>query len=95
VLSSSKQYFVMSVSLRKPGAGNFNLVPRASVDRLYRRIRGRQGLTAKQVYTRSRDRRLVPSALAALNMLYILVATGLASIDGRHKSRELFFNVKP
>ncbi len=95
VLSSSRQYFVMSVSARKRDAGNFNLVSRSAVDRLYRRLRGRRGLTAKLVFTRSKNRRLVPSALAALNMLYVLVATGRASIDQRHlSSRELFFNVK-
>jgi hypothetical protein len=32
--------------------------------------------------------------LSALNMLYVMVATGRASIDQRHRwSRELFFNV--
>jgi hypothetical protein len=95
VLSSVRQYFVMSVSPSKRNAGNFNLVSRSAVDRLYRRLRGQQGLTAKVVFNRSRNRRLVPSHLAALNMLYVLVATGRASIDGRHRSREIFFNVKP
>jgi len=94
VLSSARQYFVMSVSLSKRDAGNFNLVSRSAVDKLYRRLRGQQGLTAKVVFSRSKSRRLVPSHLAALNMLYVLVATGRASIDGRHKSREIFFNVK-
>mgnify|MGYP001592568088 CR=1 FL=1 len=94
VLSSARQYFVMSVSASKRDAGNFNLVSRSAVDRLYRRLRGRLGLTAKMVFTRSKNRRLVPSHLAALNMLYVLVGTGRASIDGRHRSRELFFNVK-
>jgi hypothetical protein len=95
VLSSPRQYFVMSLSARKRDAGNFNLVSRPAVDRLHRRLRGRQGLTAKLVFTRARNRRLVPSRLAALNMLYVLVATGRASIDQRHtSSRELFFNVK-
>lgn len=94
VLSSSRQYFVMSVSINKRDAGNFNLVAKSSVDRLHRRVRGQQGLTAKGVFTRSRNRRLVPSHLAALNMLYVLVATGQGIIDGRHRSRELFFNVK-
>jgi hypothetical protein len=37
----------------------------------------------------------VPSHLAALNLLYVLVATRRASIDQRRRSsRELFFNVK-
>ncbi len=94
ILSSARQYFVMSVSLRKRDAGNFNLVSKSAVDRLYRRLRGQQGLTARIVFTRSRNRRLVPSPLAALNMLYVLVATGWAGLDGRHTSRELFFNVK-
>jgi hypothetical protein len=94
ILSSARQYFVMSLSASKRDAGNFNLVSKATVDRLYRRLRGRQGLTAKLVFIRSKNRRLVPSHLAALNMLYVLVAIGRASIDGRHRSRELFFNVK-
>jgi hypothetical protein len=94
VLSTARQYFVMSVSLTKRDTGYFNLVSRIAVDKLYRRLRGQRGLTAKVVFTRSRNRRFVPSRLAALNMLYVLVATGRASIDGRHKARGLFFNVK-
>ena len=94
VLSSARQFFVMSISISKRDAGNFNLFGRSAVDRLYCRLRGQQGLTARIVFTRSRNRRLVRSPLAALNMLYVLVATGRASIDGRHTSRELFFNVK-
>jgi hypothetical protein len=94
VLSSARKYFVMSVSLSKRDAGYFNLVGRSAVDALYRRLRGQQGLTAKVVFTRSRSRRQVPSPLAALNMLYVLVATGRAAIDQRHKTREIFFNVK-
>jgi len=94
VLSSARQYFVMSASRSKRDAGNFNLVGRSAADRLYRRLRGQKGLTAGVVFGRSKNRRLVPSHLAALNILYVLVATGRASIDMRHKSREIFFNVK-
>jgi len=94
VLSSTRQYFIMSVSSSKRSAGNFNLVSRIAVDKLYRRLRGQQGLTARLVLNRSRNKRLVPTRFAALNMLYVLVATGRASIDQRHRTRELFFNVK-
>jgi hypothetical protein len=95
VLSSARQYFVMSLSRSKRDAGNFNLVSRPAVDQLHRRLRGRRGLTARQVYSRSKDRRAVPSALTALNMLYVLVATERAIIDPRRKAaREIFFNVK-
>ena len=93
VLSSPRQYFVMSLSRSKRDAGNFNLVGKASVERLHRRLRGRRALTARLVYERSK--RGVPSALVALNMLYVLVATGRASIDQRRlAAREIFFNVK-
>src|SRR5882672_9566378 len=80
VLSSAQQYFVMSLSGTKRAAGYFNLVSRVLVDRLYRRLRGQQGVTAKRVYLRTRNRRAVPSHLAALNVLYVLVATNRASI---------------
>lgn len=93
VLSNTRQYFVMSLSRSKRDSGNFNLVGKAAVERLHRRLRGKRGLTAKLVYTRAK--RGVPSALTALNMLYVLVATGRASIDQRRlAARELFFNVK-
>lgn len=94
VLSSAHQYFVMSISSRKRAAGNFNLIGKSAVDRVARRLRGQQGLTARLVFDRTRNRRLVPSPLAALNILYVLVATDRASIDRRHKSREIFFNMK-
>jgi hypothetical protein len=61
VLSSRRQYFVMSLSARKRDAGNFNLVSRTGVERLSPRLRGQHGLTAKRVFTRSKNRRLVPS----------------------------------
>ena len=94
VLSSAHHYFVMSVSSRKRASGNFNLVGKSAVDRLARRLRGQQGLTARLVFDRTRNRRVMPSPLAALNILYVLVATDRASIDRRHASREIFFNVK-
>jgi hypothetical protein len=93
VLSSPRQYFVMSLSRSKRDAGNFNLVGKTAVERLHRRLRGRRNLTARLVYERSK--RGVPSALVALNMLYVLVATGRATIDQRRlAAREIFFNVK-
>ncbi len=94
VLSSPRQYFVMSISLSKRDAGNFNLVSRPAVDGLYRRLRGQRGLTARLVFDRSRKGRLVASSLAALNMLYVMAATGRASIDAKRKTPQIFFNVR-
>lgn len=93
-LSSARQYFVMSVSSSKRDAGNFNLVSKSAVDQLYRRLRGQQGRTARLVFDRTRNRRLVPSPLAALNILYVLVATNRATIDMRHKSSREIFNMR-
>jgi hypothetical protein len=42
VLSDARRYFVMSLSRSKRDAGNFNLVGKAAVDRLHRRLRGRR-----------------------------------------------------
>jgi hypothetical protein len=95
VLSSDRHYFVMSLSRAKRDAGNFNLVAKPAVEQLYRRLHGQRGVTAKRVFTRTRNRRQVPTSLAALNMLYVLVATDRAKIDARRVgTRELFFNVK-
>jgi len=93
ILSSTRQYFVMSVSLAKRDAGNFNMVSRAAVDALYRKLRGRRGLTARLVSDRFRKGRLVTSSLNALNMLYVMAATGRASIDAKRKTPQIFFNV--
>jgi len=93
ILSSPRQYFVMSVSLAKRDAGNFNMVSRAAVDALYRKLRGRRGLTARLVSDRFRKGRLVTSSLNALNMLYVMAATGRASIDAKRKTPQIFFNV--
>ncbi len=94
ILSSRRHYFILSMSRSKRSAGNFNLVSKSAVEKLRRRLRGQQGLTAKLVFSRTRNRRLVPTHLAALNMLYVLVALGRATIDMRHRTRQLFFNVK-
>lgn len=93
VLSGPKLYFVMSLSRAKRDAGNFNLVSKPGVDVLHRRFRGKHGLTARALFERAKNRRLVSSSLAALNVLYVLVATERATIDRRHKGRELVFNV--
>src|SRR3989442_7356873 len=81
VLSSARQYFVMSLSRSKRDAGNFNLVGKAVVEKLYRRLRGRRGLTARLVFERSQ--RGVASAPVALHKLLMPVATGPDSIDQR------------
>src|SRR3989442_14672984 len=74
VLSSARQYFVMSLSRSKRDAGNFNLVGKAVVEKLYRRLRGRPGLTARP--GSEPPQRRVPPAAGALHPPFRLGATG-------------------
>lgn len=95
VLSSDRQYFVMSMSAAKRNAGNFNLVTKDTVERVHRKFRGRQGVTARDLFQKAKNRRLLPDALAALNVLYVLEALGRGSKDGRRTtSPQLFFNIR-
>ena len=50
------------------------------------------GRTAKALATRSRAAG-VRDALQALNILYVLVATGAAKRDDRHQDTRLHFNI--
>ena len=94
VFRGRSQYLVMSFSRSKPNAGNFNVVAVQAVEYVARRFGGKQGLTAKILNKTSRRPRLVRGHLAALNILYVLVATGRAKIDARFHEREIYFNVK-
>src|SRR5256885_9339905 len=75
ILSSPRQYFVMSVSLAKRDAGNFNLVSKTAVEALYRKLRGRRGLTARLVFHRSRKGRPPTASLYTFDQRYLLAAT--------------------
>lgn len=95
VFESGKAYVVMSESLTKPDTGYFNLVSATAVNYVRRNYAGHQNLTAPGLATRSRKPRLVKSALQALNILYVLVATGQATRDDRYRDRSLHFNIHP
>lgn len=94
VFEGEKFFFVCSFSRRKRKAGNFNIVNVEAVDYAHRLAGGRRGVTSQDLYRRSRKPRLIGSALEALNILYVLVATGYAMIDRRRQDKQLFFNVK-
>ncbi len=92
VFESGKTYVVMSASRSKRASGYFNLVSRDAVDRIRKAYAGKQDVTAKQVATRSRGAG-VRDALQALNVLYVLVATGRAKRDDRYQDQRLHFNI--
>lgn len=94
VFESRAGYVVMSASRTKRASGYFNLVRRRAVDEVRRRYAGKKDVTAKQLAARSRGAG-VRDALQALNILYVLVATGAAKRDDRHADTRLHFNIKP
>ena len=94
VFESGKAYVVMSASRTKRASGYFNLVSRQAVDRIRRSYAGRQDVTAKALATRSRGAG-IRDALQALNVLYVLVATGAARRDDRYQDTRLHFNILP
>ena len=94
VFESGNAYVVMSASRTKRASGYFNLVSRAAVDRIRKSYAGKQDVTAKALAARSRSAG-VRDALQALNILYVLVATGAAKRDDRYQDQRLHFNIAP
>ncbi len=93
VFEGERFFFICSFSRRKPKAGNFNIVDLDAVRYAERLVAGKRGVTAQELYRRSRNPRHVGSPLEALNILYVLVATGRAKIDHPHTGKQLYFNV--
>ena len=94
VFEGEKFFFVCTFSRTKRKAGNFNVVDVEAVRYAQRLMGGKRGVTSQDLHKRSRNPRLVGSALEALNILYVLVALGRATIDRRRQTKQLFFNVK-
>jgi len=94
VFAGAGFFLVLSFSKTKARAGNFNVVDSGAVDYVRKRFGGRRGITTVDVAVKARRTRHFPTTLAALNVLYVLVATGQATIDTRRADPKLFFNVK-
>ncbi len=94
VFEGEKFYFSCSFSRTKPKAGYFNMLDQEAVRYSERLVGGELGVTAQDLYGRSRNDHLIGSALEALNVLYVLVAIDRARIDQRHTGKQLFFNVR-
>ena len=96
VFEAQGYFFVLSFALSKArrGSGYFNVVDTNAMGYVLQRMRGTRGVTAKDVLAAARRTRYIPTTLVALNVLYILVALGSASIVRSGKHRQLFFSVK-
>ena len=94
IFEGSDFFLVLSFSHKKPSAGNFNMVESDAADYVYELFAGAKGVTTNAVVEKGRRSRHAPSALVALNIMYVLAATGRATIDTRRTGPKLFFNVK-
>ncbi|MBI5034554.1 MAG: hypothetical protein HZB51_28865 [Chloroflexi bacterium] len=94
VFEGSGYYFVISFKKNDPNTGNFNVVESDAVEYVLKKFSGSNGITAKDVFKASSKTRYFYGDLEALNVLYVLVATNRAKVDGRYKSMALYFNIK-
>jgi len=96
VFESKGGFLVLSFARAKArrGSGYFNLVAAAAVDYVHERFGGRRGVTANDVLAAARRTRHIPTRLLALNVLYVLVALGHASMTRTGEHRQLFFAVR-
>jgi hypothetical protein len=96
VFESDRHFLVLSFARARSrrGSGYFNLIDRAAVDYAQQRFGGRRAVTAKEVAAAARGGRGIATRLAALNVLYVLVALGAAGIARSGEHRQLFFNVR-
>ena len=93
VFRGGDDFLALSFSKTKPRAGNFNIVDSEAVDYVRRRLHGSKGVTTNDVVAKTKRSRHVPSSLAALNILYVLVALGEARVDVRRAGPRLHFNL--
>lgn len=96
VFEASDYFFVLSFARSKSrrGSGYFNVVNSAAVHYVHRHLRGKRGVTAKDVFTVARRTRHAPTNLMALNILYVLVALRQARILRAGEHRQLFFALR-
>jgi hypothetical protein len=95
IFEADDYFFVLSFALSKArkGSGYFNVVDLAAVNYVQKRLGGRS-VTAKDVLSSARRTKHVSSSLAALNLLYVLVALEQASLLRVGANRQMFFSIK-
>jgi hypothetical protein len=96
VFEAQDYFFVLSfaLSMARKGSGYFNVVDAAALNYVQKRLGGKSGVTAKDVMASARRTKHVASNLAALNILYVLVALGQATLLRVGEHRQLFFSVR-
>lgn len=92
ILQSQKQYLLMS--LQTETKGNFTIVEAAAVNYVFQKVKGKKNITANDIIKISRKPNFIYNNFDALNIAYVLVAMGKATIDSRFKDNKMHFNFK-
>lgn len=89
-------FFVLSFarSESKRASGYFNIVETNAVDYVRNKFAGDKGVTAKEVVAQARRTKHAPTSLVALNILYVLVASGEAKIVREGEHQQLVFAIR-
>jgi hypothetical protein len=94
IFEGPKAFVLMTFSRSRTNSGNFNVVEKAAVNYIVSQLGGGHAVTSNDLVAKSRKPQYVRDALDALNILYVLVATRAAKIDGRYKGKQLRFNIR-
>lgn len=93
VFEARDYFFVLSFSRAKAGSGNFNVVSKKAVHYVHDKFAGCTDVTANDVVSKANRTKHAPNSLAALNILYVMVALGFAELEGAGEHQQLFFSV--
>jgi hypothetical protein len=96
VFAAEDCFFVMSFarSESKRASGYFNIVDAGAVGYVRNKFAGDRAVTAKEVVAAARRTKHAPTNLVALNILYVLVASGDARIAGEGMHQQLVFSIR-
>ena len=96
VFEALEYYFVLSFSRSKtkPDSGYFNLVKKEAVEYIKKKFGGYTDVTAADVVESSKRTKHIPTTLAALNVLYVLVSLGQAEIVDTGSHQQLYFFIE-
>jgi hypothetical protein len=93
VFQGPQHYLLLSFKKDDAASGNFNIIEADTIAYVADRYGGAKGLTAKQLFEESRRTKHLRDRFVALNVLYVLVASGKAVVDHRFKPSPLVFNL--
>lgn len=93
VFRGRQHYLLLSFKKDDGTSGNFNVVDAEAVAYVEDKFRGAKGLTSRQLFEESKRTKHFKDRFVALNVLYVLVASGKAVVDHRFKPSPLVFNL--